>query len=166
MRTNYLLLRIFLVLTCSAALGACVQLGETTGPDDISGPRTASFKAAGKSYSFDKPYMSIFDDNGDIFNWVTLEANDGSKLELKWTGDTPGTYQLKGFSSGSWTSPTGEQFNPTSGQLVITSYSSDPNVVLKVATGTFSFVGESIDNSTHTVSITDGVLTNASNRFD
>jgi hypothetical protein len=159
--------RVFLLLACSAALASCVQLGsDTTGPEDISGPRTATFTAGGKSYSFEKPYMSIFDDNGKIFNWITLEANDGSTLELKWTGSTPGTYQLSGFSSGSWTSPTGEQYNPKSGELVITSYRADPDAVLRVATGTFHFTGESIDNSARKIEIASGVLTNASNKVD
>jgi hypothetical protein len=161
-------LRVFLLLACSAAFASCVQLGsDTTGTDDtINGPRTASFKANGKLYSFDKPYMSIFEDNGIIRNWVTLEANDGSKLDLHWTGTSTGTYELKGYSTGSWDSPSSEHFNPISGQIVITSYSANPDAVLKVATGTFHFAGESIDNSSHTVEITDGVLTNASNRVD
>jgi len=161
-----LYLRASVILLCASLLASCVQFGDdTTGPEEL-GTRTASFKVDGKLYTKDKPYMAIYDDNGEISNWIIIESSDGSELQLKWEGTSPGTYQLKGFSTGSWDSPDGEHYNPISGELVITSYRADPDNVSYVASGTFRFVGESIENSAHKIQVTDGVLTNAANRLD
>lgn len=165
MRIN-LLHRIAIIILSASLLTSCVELGDdTTGPEQL-GTRIASFKVDGKLYTKDKPYMAIYDDNGEISNWIIIKSSDGSELQLKWDGTSTGTFPLEGFSTGSWDSPDGEHYNPISGELVITSYKADPSRVSYIASGTFRFVGESIENSAHKVQVTEGVLTNATNRLD
>ena len=133
--------------------------------DDDSSPaqRSASYKVNGSNFTVTKPYLGIFNNNGTIYNTLTLTATDGSEVELKFTGNTPSTYTLQSFSDALFTTAAGKQYNATSGSMTTSSYVID-NAVYK-STGTFHFKAKAIIAPLDSVEITDGIFTNASNEF-
>jgi len=140
-------------------LSACAKKED----DETPSQRSASFKIGSTVFTVEKPYIGIFNNNGTIYNTMTLTAADGSEVELKFTGSTPATYPLQSFSDALYTTSTGKQYNATSGSLTTSSYEID-GAVYK-ATGTFHFHAKAIAAPIDSLEITEGVFTNASNEL-
>jgi len=149
------------------ALTGCLLFSACQKSDDddstTTGSRSASFKIGTTTYSVNKPYIGIFNNNGTVFNNMSLEATDSSEVELKFEGSSPSTYPLQSFSDALYTTAAGKQYNAISGTLVTTSYTVD-GATYK-SSGTFHFTAVAITAPMDTIEITDGIFTNASNEF-
>lgn len=159
MKNKYSLLSIVLLSALIVLLVSCKKSDDDS---DTSGTRSASFKIAGTSYTVTKHYIGIFNDNGTIDNTMTLTATDGSMIEFNFTGSSPATYTLQSYSDAYYKNTAGKQYNSTSGELIVTSYTIGD---FYVATGTFHFKAKAIAAPIDSLEITDGVFTNASNEF-
>ena len=151
-----------LVSTSSILFTACKK-SDDTAAEETTTARTASFKIGSNSFSVSKPYIGIFNDAGTIKNTMTLTATDGSKVEFYFVGSAPANYPLMSFSNGYYKNAAGKQFNSTSGELSVTSYTIDGSTYK--ASGTFHFKAKAISAPLDSLEITDGVFTNASNQI-
>ncbi|MEI7597443.1 MAG: hypothetical protein WCK02_16970 [Bacteroidota bacterium] len=125
--------------------------------------RSASWKIGSSSFSDSKPYIGIFTSNGNVSNTMTLTAADGSIIEFNFDGTSNATFQLDSYSDAYYKNAAGKQFNSTSGELIVTSYTTTDNT--RKATGTFHFKALATQAPYDSLEITTGVFTNASNEF-
>lgn len=154
LRTGVVLLASISLLAVSCKKSDDTKVEESTA-------REASFKIGANTFTVSKPYIGIFDDNGTIKNTMKLTATDGSMVEFYFVGSSPATYQLQSYSDAYYKNAAGKQYNSTSGELVISSYSID-GATYK-ASGTFHFKAKAIVSPIDSLEITGGVFTNASN---
>lgn len=157
---NKLIRIALLVFSSLIILGSCKK-SEDEETTETSTTREASFKIGTSSYTVTKPYIGIFNDNGTIKNTMKLTATDGSKVEFYFVGSSPSTYPLMSYSNGYYVNASGKQFNSTSGELVVSSYTIDGSTYK--ASGTFHFKAKAISAPFDSLEITSGVFTNASN---
>lgn len=150
---------LFLLASISMLSLSCKKSDDTKAEESTT--REASFKIGANTYTVAKPYIGVFNDNGTIKNTMTLTASDGSKVEFYFVGSSPATYPLQSFSNGYYKNAAGKQYNSTSGELVIDSYSVDGTTYK--ASGTFHFKAKAIVSPIDSLEITGGVFTNASN---
>jgi len=154
------------VLAGIILFSACKKKDDSPEPEEeqpTTTTKSASFKIGNTAYTSTNPALAIFDNNGTINNYLTLTANDGSKIEFGFQGTSPATYQLQSYSNAYYKNAAGKQYNSVRGQLIITNYTSSSSTVSKKATGTFSFWAKAIVSPYDSLQITDGVITNASN---
>lgn len=123
--------------------------------------KSGSFKVGGTTYNASSPSLGIFNNNGSINNNLKVIASDGSKVEFNFTGNAPATYQLASYSNGYYKNAAGKQYNSTSGQLVVTAYTTTGSSYKM--SGNFSFWAKAIAAPYDSLHIVDGVVTNASN---
>jgi hypothetical protein len=155
------LIRIALLVFSGIVLLSSCKKSEEEDKTETSTTREASFKIGAASFSVTKPYLGIFNDNGTIKNTMKLTATDGSKVEFYFIGSSPNTYPLMSYSNGYYVNAAGKQFNSTSGQLIVSSYTIDGTTYK--ASGTFQFKAKAISAPIDSLEITSGVFTNASN---
>lgn len=148
---------ILLLATCSFLVIGC---GKDDGDDDDTSV-AASFVIGSTSYTVTNPTLGIFNDGGTIKNTMTLKAEDGSEIVFHFTGSSPSTYILQSYSDAYYKDAAGKQYNSTSGELIVSSYSTT-NSTYK-ATGTFHFKAKTFTAPIDSLEITAGVFTNASN---
>lgn len=153
---------VLLLASATLVMSSCKK-DDDTKTDETSTAREASFKIGANSFSVTKPYIGVFNDNGTIKNTMTLTATDGSKVEFYFVGSAPATYQLMSFSNGYYKNASGKQYNSTSGELIVTSYTVDGSTYK--ATGTFHFKAKTFTSPIDSLEITGGVFTNASNEL-
>lgn len=152
------------LLVCATAiffLNACSQ-SEDEPTKDTSDDRSATFKVNGVKKSVTKPYNGIFNNNGVINNSVSLTAGDKSKITFSFKGKTPAAYPLKEYPDAVYTDSAGQNYNAYIGTLNVTEYTVNDYYTFS---GTFNFVAKSISNPNDSVVITEGVITNCSNKF-
>lgn len=152
---------ILLFTAFSFLVFACTKVDDDS--DNDNGTRSASFKIGSTTTNVLKPYLGIFNDNGTIKNTMTLTAEDGSKIVFNFTGNSSGTYSLQSYSDAHYKDKDGKQYNPTSGELIVSSYSITDNTYK--ASGTFHFKAAAISTPIDSLEIIDGVFTNASNEL-
>lgn len=152
------------LLVCSSAiifLNAC-SASEDEPAKNTSSERSATFKVNGVKKSVAKPYTGIFNNNGVINNSVSLAVGDKSKITFSFKGKSPASYPLKAYPDAVYTDSAGQNYNAYKGTLVVSEYTVDDYYTFS---GTFNFVAISINNPNDSVVITEGVITNCSNKF-
>ena len=154
---NVILLAGIILFTACKSKEDAVEPEET----ETSTAKSASFKIGGTSYSVSSPKLGIFNDNGSIKNNLKLTATDGSIVEFNFTGNTPATYQLASYSNAYYKNAAGKQYNSTSGQLVVSAYTTSGSTYKM--SGNFNFWAKAIATPYDSLHIVDGVVTNASN---
>jgi len=150
---------LLITLGLLVSLSSCKKTEEEVKPTTT---REASFKIGGVEYKDTRPYLSIFDNNGIINNTLFIEASDGSKIDLKFKGTSPTTYTLTSYYDGVYTNANGKKYNPFTGQLVVSSYTTKD---FNVMSGTFSFKAKAVSSPYDTIQVTNGIITNASSEL-
>lgn len=153
------------LLLVSAATVLFIHACTQTEDEPTSTPsttRSATFMVNGVKKSVAKPYNGIFNNNGVISNSVSLTAGDKSKITFSFKGKSPATYPLKEYPDAVYTDSSGQNYNAYKGTLVVSEYKVDDYYTFS---GTFNFVAISINNPNDSVVITEGVITNCSNKF-
>ncbi len=156
---NKITVLVLLLAATSLAFTSCKKSEDEE--EETTAAREASFKIGANTFTVNKPYIGIFNDNGTIKNTMTLTATDGSKVEFYFVGSSPATYPLMSFSNGYYKTASGKQYNSTSGELIVSNYTVDGSTYK--ATGTFHFKAKAIVAPIDSLEITGGVFTNASN---
>lgn len=125
--------------------------------------RSASYTVNGTATTVEKPYDGIFVNNGEVNNTVSLTAKDGSKIKFIFIGKTTATYQLVAYPDAVYTNSAGQNYNAVRGQLNVTNYKIVDGIY--TFSGNFNFVAKNITNANDSVVVTNGIITNCSNKF-
>lgn len=142
---------------------ACKSKEDAIEPEETETTTTksGSFKIGGTTYNATSPSLGIFNNSGSINNNLKVTASDGSKVEFNFVGNSPATYQLASYSNAYYKNAAGKQYNSTSGQLVVTAYTTTGSTYKM--SGNFNFWAKAIAAPYDSLHIVDGVVTNASN---